>query len=77
MLFIPQQLAVASGSTEGSGDQNVGDTVEVIRLDDFTAVAESTITEDLVESVDAKQNDWESKGKIIVIKEIETKGKKT
>ncbi|XP_037797485.1 zinc finger protein 76-like [Penaeus monodon] len=76
-LAALQQLAVASGSTEGSGDQNVGDTVEVIRLDDFTAVAESTITEDLVESVDAKQNDWESKGKIIVIKEIETKGKKT
>lgn len=68
---------MASGSAEGSADQNVGDTVEVIRLDDFTAVAESTITEDLVESVDPKHNDWESKGKIIVIKEIETKGKKT
>lgn len=75
-LAALQQLAVAGRAAGGSGDQSVGDTVEVIRLDDFTSVAESTITEDLTDSVSIKQSNCESKGKIIVIKEVDPKDRK-
>ncbi|KAG7168954.1 Zinc finger protein 143-like [Homarus americanus] len=68
-LAALQQLAVAGGAVGGSGDGSVGDTVEVIRLDDFTSVAESTITEGLTDSRRIRQSICESKGKIIVIKE--------
>lgn len=52
------------------GDPGVGDTVEVIRLDDFASVAESTITEDMSESATMKQGLSGRKGKLIVIKEV-------
>nr|XP_045618520.1 zinc finger protein 76-like isoform X1 [Procambarus clarkii]XP_045618521.1 zinc finger protein 76-like isoform X1 [Procambarus clarkii]XP_045618522.1 zinc finger protein 76-like isoform X1 [Procambarus clarkii]XP_045618523.1 zinc finger protein 76-like isoform X1 [Procambarus clarkii] len=74
-LAALQQLAVASGAA-GGGDENVGDTVEVIRLDDFTSVAESTITEGLLDTVNTKQNICESNGKIIVIEEVNIKEEK-
>nr|XP_053646918.1 zinc finger protein 76-like isoform X1 [Cherax quadricarinatus] len=65
------QLAVASRARR-NGDDSVGDTVEVIRLDDFTSVAESTITEGLTDSGSTDRGISENSGKILVIKEIDT-----
>lgn len=67
------QLAVA-GPTDG--DMGVEDTVEVIRLDDFASVAESTITEDMTETATLKQELSGRKGRLIVIKEIDLKEEK-
>lgn len=64
-----------TGSTDG--DAGVGDTVEVIRLDDFASVAESTITEDMTETATLKQDLSGRKGKLIVIKEIDLKEDKS
>ncbi|KAG0726432.1 Zinc finger protein 143 [Chionoecetes opilio] len=61
------QLAVA-GSAEC--ETGLGDTVEVIRLDDFTSVAESTITEDVPETTTLKQDLCARKGKLIIVKEV-------
>lgn len=68
------QLAVA-GPTDS--DASVGDTVEVIRLDDFASVAESTITEDETEAVPLKPELCGRKGKLIVIKEVSQKDEKS
>lgn len=72
-LVSPWQLAVA-GPTDS--DASVGDTVEVIRLDDFASVAESTITEDETEAVPLKPELCGRKGKLIVIKEVSQKDEK-
>lgn len=64
-----------TGTTDS--DTDVGDTVEVIRLDDFASVAESTITEDMPDSTTLKQEFGGRKGKLIVIKEVDLKEEKT
>lgn len=58
-------------------DTSIGDTVEVIRLDDFASVAESTISEDISESATLKQDLIGRKGKLIVIKEVGLKEDKS
>lgn len=64
-----------TGPTDG--DAGVGDTVEVIQLDDFASVAESTITEDMSETATLKQDLCGRKGKLIVIKEVALKDGKS
>ena len=58
-------------------DAGVADTVEVIRLDDFASVAESTITEDESETVSLKPELCGQKGKLIVIKGVSLKEEKS
>ena len=63
-----------SGPTHGD---TVGDTVEVIRLDDFASVAESTITEDMTDTPILKPDLCGRKGKLIMIKEVGLKEEKS
>lgn len=68
-LAALQQLAVAGDGTDGT----VEDSVKVIGLEDFTAVAESTITEGFKEDVHMKQDISCDSKNIIIVREVEQK----